>query len=688
MAALELLESVAALLPTDASALEMFLRGTFDRASFGEGSDLNDVQISRADLVGKVLPHLQERHLAGDGGSHLASVFDHPKDVPLVEITHAAAMLRAARLSPRLRFLAPLCGRLRGACKAWLRVARIMLVSGLFQLVSAMNDVDTRVAAACVSLHIATPEDISAKEVAYSLLEFNAELRQLGLKLLGRLSKRGERRALGALFGHVGDVSPAVRQAALKAAAKLVEGDDLGSLWKIAEALSDTEASVRAAADDAILQLAGETSTEHVLEAALGRLKEGNLSVHYATMLRVVSRVAPRGEPRAIEAVWQSLRHEVPEVRQAAVHSLPPLVVVGDLKYMTAVVNRIHDQHQAVQLAALEVLPKISAVGNAFVISTVIGCVTRQKDVFKYQDCGFADGRRDLKPVVQCAALCTLVEVAHKGDREVLRTAIDALQDSSAEVRETAERTLEQVADSGDPQVVDAMIAQLDRECRNADMLARALNVLARIATKGDERVIHTVSRIGLRHEAPWVRRAALRALDRLTEDLSGEGGRRRLVGALLREVAASIQDKDASVRNLALQVLAKMAAPGDTFAVKTILQSVGASTWSTRAEALRALAIAAKRGDRSATRVALAALQDGDEQVRSAAVRALGALSAGGAGSQVVAALRRLLATEEQQELDPDFKSLVEQTLDALLAEDESEGIRLRGCMCIGRRS
>ena len=278
-------------------------------------------------------------------------------------------------------------------------------------LEQALEGTDRARRTAALVLVQAGGEHVTTATVAALLPRVGSSVR---VALLGTLAERGDRSGVPAVTSAVTSAESGVRTAALRALGAI---GDASAVDVLAEAAASAKGAEQEAARDALVRLRG----PRVREMMLARAPAVGPAVREA----LLSALARRGEREAVPTLLAMAGGENETVRAPAVRALAVLAgddAVGNLVALL-VRSKTKDGRQALEQA-------LRAVGDrsgrpAALVPTVLSTA----------DGGGTEAR------------CALLRVAgHLGGPEALAALRAAVRDSSSDVRDTAIRTLADVA--------------------------------------------------------------------------------------------------------------------------------------------------------------------------------------------------------------------------------------------------
>jgi HEAT repeat protein len=233
------------------------------------------------------------------------------------------------------------------------------------------------------------------------------------------------------------------------------------------------------------------------------------------------------------------------------------------------------------------------------------------------------DTRADTEIGLRRRTVNALAAAVAAGDAKALEAVAAKLKDPDASVRLAAARAVSGLGRSSGKTGVNAAFEAL--KARNTDVQCIAVQVLAQVATRGDDDVVPEVS--DLLQSGEWsVRRAAVEALG-------------FIAGAdEVKAAADCLQDEHWLVREKAIATLEALAQVkgGKAEATKLLACQCEELRGCLRMQAVAALANIADHGDRHAMAAVAKRLTDADDHVRRSAVEALARI---GKGSRYAAA-------------------------------------------------
>lgn len=187
-----------------------------------------------------------------------------------------------------------------------------------------------------------------------------------------------------------------------------------GSAWSARD-----ERSIRQALD--FFARAGERGDHATVSLVLPWIKRGDAAMR-SSAIRSVSRVAARGDRRAIDGVLGCLGEG--RAVGACCEALRSLAVRGDADVVGRIRGLLAEGPPSVQCAALRALPSVVDRGDPAAVALVRARLADQSDV------------------VRGSALHALGCLAVEGDRTVMEEMIRGLKDPSAHVRQAAMASL------------------------------------------------------------------------------------------------------------------------------------------------------------------------------------------------------------------------------------------------------
>jgi HEAT repeat protein len=278
-------------------------------------------------------------------------------------------------------------------------------------LEQALEGTDRARRTAALGLVQSNPHHVPTATVAALLGRVGPSVR---VALLGTLAERGDRSAVPAVASAAKSVAGPVRTAALRALGSL---GDASVIAVLADAAANAEEDEQEAAREALVRLRGPKVRATLLERAA--------SAGPAVREELIGALARRGERQAVPALFAMARAEDAAVRAPAVRALAVLAgddAVGDLVGLLVRVGSEHER-QALERAVRSVGERSER--PAALVPAVLAPEKR----------------------AGTGARCALLRVAgHLGGPEALVALRTAVRHPSAEVRDTAVRTLADVA--------------------------------------------------------------------------------------------------------------------------------------------------------------------------------------------------------------------------------------------------
>lgn len=252
--------------------------------------------------------------------------------------------------------------------------------------------------------------------------------------------------------------------------------------------------------------------------------------------LKRLAEIAPKGEERALDALLVGLADTDERVRQQAKEAAPVLVRAGDSMFIARLVEKLRHSDRQVRHAVVETLP------------IVAGREGVDRAIF---ECGMLLDANNW--LVRQSALKAVASLAKGGGRHSATTmAISCLQDRDRDIRCEALEILSKIASKGDEQAVLIVMACLTDGER--DVRETVLRTLPLLAERGSNRVLEAIETY-LAHPDADVRHTAVVLMPALS--LPGHSGSICALTPLL-------DDKLARIRCSAIDALVALWEPVD----------------------------------------------------------------------------------------------------------------------------
>eukprot|EP00811_Abedinium_folium_P032309 NODE_5365_length_1778_cov_7.777105.p1 GENE.NODE_5365_length_1778_cov_7.777105~~NODE_5365_length_1778_cov_7.777105.p1 ORF type:complete len:512 (-),score=79.85 NODE_5365_length_1778_cov_7.777105:99-1634(-) len=208
------------------------------------------------------------------------------------------------------------------------------------------------------------------------------EVRHFALRAYAALGEGSEDpQAFATLASCLSHWSWYVREPAVAAAGKVAPK---GHQHALAPLLHDGDSEVRQAAIRAIARLA-ERGNARTVDTMVACLEDDDDFVRRAAF-SVLPRVAERGDSRAIEAAVTRLEHKAWIWRGAAVRALERLVQHGDTAVVTALLPRLKDEDRNVRHVAVKALGKLATPDDVAVAAALGACVADDNEEHAIRD--------------------------------------------------------------------------------------------------------------------------------------------------------------------------------------------------------------------------------------------------------------------------------------------------------------
>lgn len=419
------------------------------------------------------------------------------------------------------------------------------------------------------------------------------------LAALAGITTAGNPQACELLLHWLGEHNVAIRRHALEALVLIVERTNVG-------------------ADDATLVAA----VGQVADAVASLVKHEEETSVRTVAVSSLPRVAPRGDPGAIQIIADCLADPNRQIRYAAVGALAQLTNGRVGSPRKAAIQHLSNEKPDIRCTALMALGELAATsatarllsrlpsprgeedsaaggsaashaGFAVVDSPAGGLADADND--RGEDGNDASASEvvdlvlacvtDKVPAVRRAAVQVLTLVAREGLPIAISAVAARLGDSDSEVQDAASRALPKIAMRGNELAIAEVMSRLDDTL--SDNRTRAVLALSQVAVPGDKA-------------------ATQAALSRLS-------------------------DRIQSVREAAVTALLTLAGRGHSSTVATLLRGLEHASAAVRSNSVHGLAQLGREGDSAVATAVVRRLEDKDNKVRTAAATALVQISGDG---------------------------------------------------------
>ena len=250
------------------------------------------------------------------------------------------------------------------------------------------------------------------RDVYYNPMKSHWVARMEAISILGRITSRGDQRAVNAIMGTLDDHHPAVRAKSVQVLSLLAEYGDLQIMSKLIDRCDDEDPAVR-----------------------------GNL----VQALRVISKTCKNHEKSTID-ICKYMDNANADVRTTAIHCLNAVVKPGYRVAIVEVAVRLEAPSHSIKMNALAALTEVSNKGDQIAIVEVVN--------------------RLQHPVaaVRSIAMQAITVVANKGDRFALAAVGNLMEHPDHEVRRAAAQSVQLLCFPGDISAIQVVAMRLKVE--------------------------------------------------------------------------------------------------------------------------------------------------------------------------------------------------------------------------------
>eukprot|EP00929_Paragymnodinium_shiwhaense_P004632 TRINITY_DN10574_c0_g1_i1.p1 TRINITY_DN10574_c0_g1~~TRINITY_DN10574_c0_g1_i1.p1 ORF type:complete len:473 (-),score=92.56 TRINITY_DN10574_c0_g1_i1:278-1696(-) len=357
-------------------------------------------------------------------------------------------------------------------------------------LVSKLKALRTLMGYAHGVLHVS--EDM-IKSVSALLQDGDAEVRQEAVAALRQIAPHGEENVtLDTLGAHLSHHDYNVRSAAARALVSVSEDwkDQSPIVDILDDLLQSQNVEFRYTALESLSKVAGK-GDERALGIFFRCLNDADRDVREQAF-SALGAFGGRSQERVVEAILPLLSNQPADVQTTAMHTLANVAQKGDETVLAALIAQLGAPDALVRRAAVNSLGALSTAENSAAVHAL------------------CESLGDLNRLVRQEALLSLRAVVGRGHHQVVDAVVAWLESSHKDLREEAANALLVVADATDGYTLGAIAARLHStfpEVRQA-----ALEAFIEIAPLGNKPIIAAVQQ-HLDDSSSAVRKKARQAL-------------------------------------------------------------------------------------------------------------------------------------------------------------------------------
>lgn len=291
--------------------------------------------------------------------------------------------------------------------------------------------------------------------------------------------------------------------------------------------------------------------------------------------LRILERMAGRGDKSAISAMLACVRHRDWRMVSAALNALRRHGPQGDIEVMTTVARRIEHTHPGVREAAISALRSVAESGAVVITDMLVtflkhsnphvqeaavmalGSLVDRGNTIAVQAVTMQLSQRNTWSM-RSSAVVAVGQIAKRGEKAAIAKVVACLADCDKYVCSYAAKVVREIIKDGDITIISAVL----QNPRTWHASALVVDALTKITQDGDVALPSAVSTF-VQKSMPETRVAAVGAFG----ELAKEGN-----AAAIEAVVAHLNDKTWNVWSAVDAVLKEIAEKGDWLVIKKVL--------------------------------------------------------------------------------------------------------------------
>jgi len=436
------------------------------------------------------------------------------------------------------------------------------------------------------------------KEVTDKLMDKDDECFEFAIRALAELKPDVDGETIRKITLRLGHESSIIRSAAIEALAKLKHSVDDEAIKQIIERLKDTDRYVREDAYKTLLEFKDRLSNEMIRKVAKG-LKDGRASVR-AVAINLLAEREDMIDDEMLSKIIEGLMDKTKVVSVAAISSLAKFRDRIDGEVIKKIITKLADKDRYVRDTAIDALSELADKLDAEMIREV------------------AAGFEDKRPSGRIASMEVLTKLKDRVD--ITKDIAKRLHDNNRDVQWAAIRTLVEIQDSVDIQIVNKIINLIGNTKLGIIGLYKieyAFKLLAKIIVmdKANEEAIlkiytylRKVLRIAMNYNQIDFIRGSISAIAELKDKVDDE---------TIQKIATGLSHEDASIRIVTIRALTKLKDRIDLEMVSELTKRLRDVSMDVRSVAIKELTEFRYRLDVDMVSEITKGLWDEDETIR-----------------------------------------------------------------------